>query len=266
MNRIARFEALAEWLVEGTFARLFAGYLHPLEVATHLAHAMEDHKAYAPDGTALAPTHYWVYLHPQDFALLIANRPSLADDLAEHVAGLARQAELVLNGPPVVSVEPLLSVAPHSVRIEARWQPAGTAEEPVSSTREMTAEEQATVRAEAAEAPPRAFLIVEGQRHVELQASVVSVGRALDNDVILEDPRVSRHHAQIRRRYGRYILYDLGSAGGTAINGYPVEECVLQAGDVISFAGVEVVYGEDVPPAPAPGREDTPTLPEGAGR
>lgn len=266
MNRIARFEELAEWLVEGTFARLFAGYLHPLEVATHLAHAVEDHKAYAPDGTALAPTHYWVYLHPQDFALLIANRPTLADDLAEHVAGLARQAGLVLNEPPVIAVEPLLSVAPHSVRVEARWQPPETAaREPVSSTREMTAEEQALVYAASAETPARAFLIVDGQRHVELQTPVVSVGRALDNDVILEDPRVSRHHAQIRRRYGRYILYDLGSAGGTTINGYPVEECVLQAGDVISFAGVEVVYGEDVPPAPAPGREDTPTLPEGAG-
>lgn len=267
MNRIARFEELAEWLVEGTFARLFAGYLHPLEVATHLAHAMEDHKVYAPDGTALAPTHYWVYLHPQDFALLIANRPALTDDLAEHVAGLARQAGLALDGLPAVSVEPLLSVPLHSVRVEARWQSPATADgEPVSSTREMTAEEQAMVYSASAEAPPRAFLIVYGQRHVELQAPVISVGRALDNDVILEDPRVSRHHAQIRRRYGRYILYDLGSAGGTTINGYPVEECVLQAGDVISFAGVGVVYGEDIPPAPAPGREDTPTLPEGTGQ
>jgi len=57
------------------------------------------------------------------------------------------------------------------------------------------------------------------------------------------------------------VLYDLGSRGGTRINGYPVGECVLYSGDVISFAGVEVIYGEDPPtPTLTPGREDTPTL------
>ena len=59
-------------------------------------------------------------------------------------------------------------------------------------------------------------------------------------------------------------LYDLDSAGGTSINGYPVEECVLHCGDVISFAGVSVIYGED-PPTPVPQsaseRENTPAFP-----
>jgi len=263
MNRIARFEALAEWLVEGTFARLFAGYLHPLEVATHLARAMEDHRVYAPDGTSLAPTHYWVYLHPQDFGLLIASRPSLAEDLVEHVADLAREAGLVLVGPPVVSVEPLTTVPPRSVRVEARWQSADGAVE--GATREMTDEEQAAIQEAAQEEPRgRPFLIVGGERHVELTESVVGIGRALDNDIIIEDPRVSRHHAQLRRRYGRYILYDLGSSGGTTINGYPVEECVLQPGDVISFAGVEVIYGEDPhPTSPEAGEGDTSALEAG---
>ena len=104
------------------------------------------------------------------------------------------------------------------------------------------------------------FLIVGGQRHVELVDAVVSIGRALDNDIILEDRRVSRHHAQLRRRYGRYVLYDAGSSGGTTINGYPVQECVLQPGDVVSLAGVELVYGQDPLPAPEPGEGDTPTL------
>jgi hypothetical protein len=260
MSRIDRFEALAERLVEGTFARLFAGYLHPLEVATHLARAMEDHRAYAPDGTSLAPTHYWVYLHPQDFGPLIANRPTLAEDLAGHVAGLAREAGLVLTAPPVVSVEPLLEVASHSVRVTALWKPAEGVEGGV--TREMTDDQKAAIQAAADEEPPgQPFLILEGKRHVELDAPVVSVGRALDNDLILETANVSRHHAQLRRRYGRYILYDLGSSGGTTINGYPVQECVLQPGDVISFAGAEIIYSEDPPaPPPDPATGDTPSL------
>ena len=106
----------------------------------------------------------------------------------------------------------------------------------------------------------RPFLVLEGQRHVNLNQPTISIGRALDNDVIIDEPRVSRHHAQLRHRYGHYVLYDLDSSGGTRINDYPVEECVLHSGDVISFAGVEVVYGEDPPtPIPLP-EEETPVL------
>ena len=265
MNRIERFETLAERLVEGTFARLFAGYLHPLEVATHLARAMEDHQVRGPDGTPLAPTHYWIYLHPRDFGLLIAQRPTLAEDLAEHVARLAREAGLALVDTPVVAVEPLTDVPPRSVRVEARWQPSQ--EIAAGSTREMTEEDQEAIRSVAGEEPEvQPFLIIEGERHVDLTEPVVAIGRALDNDVILEDPRVSRHHAQLRRRFGRYVLYDLGSSGGTTVNGHPVQECVLQPGDVLSFAGVEVIYGETpLPRLPSPNGEDTPALEKGRG-
>jgi hypothetical protein len=259
MSKIARFEALAERLVEGTFARLFAGRLSPLEVATHLMRAMEDYQVFSPEGTPQAPTHYWVYLHPDDRDALAAERPTLEVELARHVAELAAQADLVLQVMPVVQVLAEEGLALHQVRVEARWMPEEAAE--VESTRDMEAGE---VEGEAAitTAPPgRPFLILEGRRHVDLFQPVVSIGRALDNDVIVEDPRVSRHHAQVRRRYGRCVLYDLGSSGGTQINGYPVEECVLHSGDVISFAGVRVIYGEDPPtPISLPGGEDTPPL------
>ena len=79
MNRIARFEALAEQLVEGTFARLFAGRLSPLEVATHLTRAMEDHQVASPEGVPQAPTHYWVYLHTDDCDALAAALDVLRD-------------------------------------------------------------------------------------------------------------------------------------------------------------------------------------------
>lgn len=250
MNRIERFEALAEGLVEGTFARLFAGHLHPLEVATHLARALEDHQVTGPDDTPLAPTHYWVYLHPQDYKVLIDDRPSIDEDLVEHVASLAREAGLVLTMSPVVCVEPQEEVPLHSVRVDARWQSLDGSES--GNTREMVAEEREAIQAAVDEQPSRPpFIIVDGQRHVELDEPIVSIGRALDNDVILEDSRVSRYHAQLRRRYGRYVLYDLGSSGGTTIGGYPVQECVLQPGDVISFAGVTVIYGEELIPETA---------------
>jgi hypothetical protein len=267
MSNIARFEALAERLVEGTFARLFAGRLSPLEVATHLTRAMEDYQVLSPEGVPRAPTHYSVYLHPDDCDALAAERPTLEAELARYVADLAAQAGLALDVTPVVHVLAEESMTIHQVRVEARWMPEGAAkvaegeDVEMERTRDM---ESGEVEAEAAAAiapQGRPFLILEGHRHVNLLQPVVSIGRALGNDIIIEDPRVSRSHAQLRQRYGRYVLYDLGSSGGTQINGYPIEECVLHSGDVISFAGVQVIYGEDPPtPIPLPGSEDTPPL------
>ncbi len=259
MNKIAHFEALAERLIEGTFVRLFADRLRPQEVATHLARAMEDYQTVSPESVAQAPTHYWIYVHPDDSDALAVERPKLEMELAHYVADLADQAGLALEGAPVVYVQAREGVPLHQVRVEARWMPSEVDE--VESTREVGADEAEDEDAAATPPPGRPFLILEGSRHVDLLQPVVSVGRALDNDIILEDSRVSRHHAQFRRRYGRYVLYDLGSSGGTQINGYPVEECVLHSGDVISFAGLQVIYGEDPPtPIPLPDSGDTPSL------
>jgi pSer/pThr/pTyr-binding forkhead associated (FHA) protein len=75
-----------------------------------------------------------------------------------------------------------------------------------------------------------------------ISEAVITIGRSLENDIILDDARVSRHHAQLRRRYGQYVLYDLDSTGGTTVNGRPIREAALQPGDVLSLAGVKVRF------------------------
>ncbi len=261
MNTLTQFEELAERLVEGTFARLFAGHLAPAKVAAHLTRAIEDHRVCALDGAHQAPTHYWVYLNPDDHAALLEERPSLEQDLSHHVTELTAEANMVLTASPVVHVLSEKQIPPHDVRIEARHDSEEPTMKNVERTREMLPEEEPEVESAASEGPHgRPFLILEGHRHINLTQPVTSIGRALDNDIIIEDPRVSRHHAQLRQRYGHYVLYDLGSTGGTQINGYPVEECVLHSGDVISLAGAQIIYGED-PPTPIPLPEDEDTKP-----
>jgi pSer/pThr/pTyr-binding forkhead associated (FHA) protein len=230
---------------------------------------MEDHQVITSDGAPQAPNHFWVYLHPSDCDALALTQPTLETEMSHHVTELAAQAGLELHSTPVVQVLPDHALGVHQVRVQARWLPQDA---PVmEKTREVEpapAEETADPQDDNADeagleiAPPgRPFLILGGRRHVNLLQATVSIGRALDNDIILEDARVSRHHAQLRRRYGRYVLYDLGSSGGTQINGYPVEECVLHAGDIISLAGVQIIYSEDPPtPIPLSAREDTPAL------
>ena len=264
-NHIMRFEEMVQRLVEGTFARLFAGRLSPVEVANALAHALEDHAVPRSGELPLAPNHYWVALNPTDHAALLARHPQLADDLARHLLELARQAGFALPHLPTVDLMPQSDVPLYQVRATARWSSpdsADTRDTAAEATAETTAEvvedatqQMAPVSSDTEAPADRPFLILEGRRHIALLRSTVSLGRNLDNDIIVDDARVSRYHAQLRRRYGRYVIYDLGSTGGTTVNGYPVQECVLEAGDVISLAGVEMIYGQDAPTPTPPSHQ-----------
>lgn len=70
----------------------------------------------------------------------------------------------------------------------------------------------------------------------ELTSDVVTVGRGRGVDISLDDPSVSRLHAEIVRRGPYYYVSDLGlSVNGTRVNGRPVGKRVLLDGDVLSF-------------------------------
>jgi hypothetical protein len=96
--------------------------------------------------------------------------------------------------------------------------------------------------------PENAFIIVNGLETIQLTQSVLNIGRRMENDLVLEDPRISRDHAQIRAVKGQYVIFDLNSSGGTFVNSIRISRQPLYPGDVISLAGVPLVYGQDNPP------------------
>ena len=113
----------------------------------------------------------------------------------------------------------------------------------------------------------RAFVILNGADIYPLVKAVTNLGRMEDNDIVLAGSHVSRYHAQIRRVGDAYSVVDLESTSGTSVNGQPVGEKLLSPGDVISLAGVPIIYGQTAgagklggDPAPAahrePGRKD----------
>ncbi len=234
----SRAESLIEQLVEGGFARLFGQRLHPREVASRLAHAVEDNAALNSEGTLCAPNAYDVSLNPDDYGVLIETSPDLARQLAETVIELAHRAELVLTSFPKVAVLPESAVPPHDVWIAARHDTGG-----LRSTQALNAQSAPANPQPASPRNPQ--LILHGNTHVQVDRPVMNIGRRRTNHVVIDDPRVSRVHAQLRLRFGRYVLYDLGSMGGTFVNGQRVTECILRHGDVISLAGVALVYVED---------------------
>jgi hypothetical protein len=235
-----------ELLVEGTFARLFAGHVHPRDVALQLARALEDSAASGTPGT-----HYTVRLNPSDAQDLLSAHPDLSKLLGVELLGLAREAHLTLSQPPEVSVVAAPAQAAHTIAVSVESRPAIS-----RATQTMAA-----LPAAVAHSTPRAFLILDGQRTIPLHEAVINIGRRLDNQIVVDDPNVSRNHAQLRLRFGHYVVYNLGSTGGTFVNGQRIEECVLRPGDVISLGGVPLIYGEDSGQNSGPVRSSHTTLP-----
>jgi pSer/pThr/pTyr-binding forkhead associated (FHA) protein len=96
--------------------------------------------------------------------------------------------------------------------------------------------------------PPNAFFIVDGIKFYPLVKAVINIGRRLENDLVIDDPRVSRVHAQLRAVDGHYVLCDLSSTGGTFVNGNRVSETIIYPNDIISLGGIKLSFYQDNPP------------------
>jgi pSer/pThr/pTyr-binding forkhead associated (FHA) protein len=98
--------------------------------------------------------------------------------------------------------------------------------------------------------PRNAYLVLQGTRVIPLNRPLIKIGRQLDNHIILEDPRVSRAHAQIKLINERFVIFDMNSTGGTFVNGQPASQSVLYPGDVVSLAGVVFIFSQEMPARP----------------
>jgi pSer/pThr/pTyr-binding forkhead associated (FHA) protein len=162
-------------------------------------------------------------------------KDTLETELMQYVSNLARKAGATMVGRPRVFVSSIPSVPLKQVRVQARLVSARSSRLDVTRTQEMP-----DVASLEQQIPT--FVLFDGYRRMPISEAIVNIGRSLDNDIVLDDKRVSRRHAQLRRRYEQYVLYDLDSTGGTTVNGIRIREAVLQPDDVIAFAGIKVQF------------------------
>lgn len=92
----------------------------------------------------------------------------------------------------------------------------------------------------------QAFLTNSENVVYPLTKPVTNIGRREENDIVINDQRVSRQHAQIRRSNQHFMIFDLNSTGGTYVNNRRVTQTLLISGDVISIAGNLFIYAEEV--------------------
>jgi phosphoserine phosphatase RsbU/P len=90
---------------------------------------------------------------------------------------------------------------------------------------------------------PVAFFVQGGdQQTLSLNHTPYTVGRKVDRDLVIPDPRVSREHASIISENGEFFVVDQGSKHGTFVNGERVERHKLQRNDRLEFGARDAAY------------------------
>jgi pSer/pThr/pTyr-binding forkhead associated (FHA) protein len=236
---LQELEARLRTLIEVRLIRALPGQKAEDLLVNRLTEAMRS--GAVPDGTGhqVAPNVYTVLAHPNSISYW--KNPELLDTLVDILEAAAKEAQVRFEVAPSITIAEDAAVRPGDFDLIPSFRAEALAE-----TKDMQADMGNDAEEQGGEAiPENAFLIVEGVKTFQLTESVVNIGRRLDNTLVVDDPRVSRNHAQLRAIKGRYVLFDLESTGGTFVNGQRANQSVLYPGDVISLAGVSLIFGQD---------------------
>ena len=90
--------------------------------------------------------------------------------------------------------------------------------------------------------PGLVFVQGSEQRNIVLNRTPFSVGRKVDKDLVIADPRVSRDHALILLEDGDFFLLDQGSKHGTFVNGERIQRQKLERNDRLEFGARDSAY------------------------
>ena len=252
--KLEQLEARLQALIEVKLVSALPGFQVEDLVVQKLASAMKSNLVEDSDGNNLVPNVFTLVVNKESVDRW--QQPNLQEAMVSSLKIVADEAGLKFSSPPTISIVQNSQQQKNIVDVVASHQLESTAD-----TRGMTPASDDT-ESPSGEAPPQnAFLIVDGVKVFPLIESVVNIGRRLDNQLVIDDPRISRNHAQLRSIKGRYVIFDLNSTGGTFVNGQRTSQSVMYPGDVISLAGVPLVFGQDNPP-PRPDLADTDPLSE----
>jgi len=248
-GRLDQLEAKLQIFIESKLARLSSQHGNPRNIARRLVTSMRANTISSGDGTLLAPDQYTVLIHSSQLNTFSYD-PNFLIDMGILLEEIGNEAGLQFGQRPVITIKGNEDIALNQVDIISQ-----ISDKVLGNTAELDSKPTKNPNA----IPPNAFLIVNGAEVFALDLPVINIGRRSSNQLIIEDPRVSREHAQIRAAHGRYEIFDLDSTGGTFINKKRITQSVLRPGDVISLAGVSLIYGQERPQSLGNTKRFTPT-------
>ncbi len=245
MKLLEKFEQSIERLMEGTTGSLFRQNIQPAEIGRKLEKAMLAQQR-ASVGTTIVPNIYIVNLHPKDFAQVADYRTGLSRQMEAWLAQVATQRNLSVVDRIRVTINESADARRRNPLVIASISDR-QANPPAYAERHSAAPVQATsvYRIDPPDgrrsASLRALDGVQRGRTFIVPPGTTSVGRAPENDIVLDSPDVSRRHARIECTRGGIRVHDLNSTNGTRVNGEAVRVADIGEQDEVSFGGQRLV-------------------------
>ena len=249
---LQRFEKRLEGLVEGAFAKVFKGVVHPVEILNAMQREAEAHKAILAGGRTLVPNRYVIDLSPFDHSRLAPYAAALAQELAQSQAEFIGEQAWTVYGDVIVEIERGEGLDTGMFRVTAEVYTGG---------------EVAPVSAPGYDSGPPAYpgydqgggygpppghgggrnvrLVSGDGRTYPLQMGSTVIGRGDQANLRLPDVGISRRHARLDFDGGQVVLTDLGSTNGTMVNGQRVSAVALNPGDMIQLGTTTLTFRVD---------------------
>ena len=225
MGMLQRFEMRLEHAVSGAFAKAFRSAVQPVELAAALQREVDNSAQILSRNRRLVPNTFHIELSPMDYDRLSPYQQTLTTELIEMLREHADEQHYVFAGPVTIDLaqEEDLSTGRFRVRSSA------------------TASVQAGRRAPETQAGSRrATIEVNGSRHAITDDGLV-VGRGAEADLRINDPGISRRHAEFRLDGRQVKVADLGSTNGTLVDGHKIRETTVRDGATVRLGNTEIV-------------------------
>lgn len=230
MGIFERFEKKVEGAVNGVFARAFKGDVQPVEITARLQRELDATAKLLSRDKRLVPNEFVVSLSQHDHDKLAPYSKTLIEELARELRDHAATMAYVFSGP---------------IRIHLRLDDSLPTGRFTVSSEAVAGDAAAPVQIGPTSAGPAQLVLeVNGMRH-PLQPPGLVIGRGSEADLRINDPGISRRHAEIRVRGADLALQleivDLGSTNGIIVNGRRVRQSPLQAGSRIEIGSTRML-------------------------
>jgi hypothetical protein len=224
------FERRLDDLVNGPFQRAFKDVVEPVEIASRISKEMDRRAAIMSRGRTVVPNVFTVELSPHDYERLTELIDAIRFELMTVVRQHANDQRYTFTGNVAVELveDPTLDTGVFKVLSATKPDTSPPPQQPAA----------AAGAAESFAGHPRLIL---GGKTFQLTKSQTRLGRGTGVDIPVDDPGVSRSHAEIVLGIPPTVR-DLGSTNGTAVDGRKVAESPLHDGAQITIGGTTMTF------------------------
>jgi len=215
-----QFEQRLDSLLSGALTAAFDEEVQPVEIVAAVTREMDEHLQELDNGRLIAPNHFIVDLAKHDYERMQDYFKTLEPEFADTARAHANMQHYTLIGPVVVTLMKDDELEDGVFRVSFEQLPA--------------------VTSSGLPAPTSHRITINAVAH-PLTKPVNRIGRSVDADIMINDPAISRIHAEITIG-SNVMLRDLGSTNGTWLNGVRISEVELAGPTIFKLGTIEVHY------------------------